>query len=367
MTDTRIIVFDMDGVITSEEGYWRAAACTVLDLAARFSEADSQRLVQSPLPPPVTIDRQAISAIKGLAINTNWDLCHLAAVMLCEGLAKAGHASQINGCDWSADHAIPLASWPGNLSADFAALLRDFLSLGLPGRGFELMEALARHTAGVGLNPELFVRQGPLWNWCFRHFQVWFTGTVAAASEGFAVSYAPPRAGILSDEELILPAPAIRETLRALAAEGWTLAVATGRTRTELIPTLGRFGLLEYFDPERIITHEEIAAAEAVLAAEGRPAPLSKPSPFPFLRALYPGSAPAALAFGHVGSVPPETIFVGDTVGDMAPARLLGARGVAVLTGPGGAAAELALRAAGATDVIADVTALPALLRGELT
>jgi phosphoglycolate phosphatase-like HAD superfamily hydrolase len=161
---------------------------------------------------------------------------------------------------------------------------------------------------------------------------------------------------------LILPPEPIRETLRALRHAGWTLAVATGRTREELLPTLQRFGLLELFNPRRIVTHDEISQAEAALSGADHAVHLSKPAPFPFLRAIFPDAEPAALASGEIGAVPLGTIFVGDTVGDMAPARRLGARGVAVLTGPGGASAEPALREAGATDVITDLTELPALL-----
>ncbi len=366
MNDSPLIVFDMDGVITSEEGYWRAAACTIVDLAARLGHVDSQGALagadSAHLPAAQRIHHPTIAAIKALAINTNWDLCHLAAVMLCREYARgsAERTRALNACDWTSDESMPVELWPDEISPEFDSLLRAFLALGVPGRGFELMENLAQRTVDEGLDAEAFIRKGPLWEWCFHRFQTWFAGSAPSAK---AITGAPDRPGIVHEEMLLLSAEPIRETLRALCDCGWTLAVATGRTRGELLPTLRRFGLLEFFDPRRIVTHDEISKAEHALAAAGQTAHLSKPGPFPFLRAIFPDTEPAKLAGDTVPAIPPRTIFVGDTVGDMAPARRLGACGVAVLTGAGGASGELALREAGATDVIADVTGLPALLR----
>src|SRR5258708_10966715 len=94
----RQIIFDMDGVITAEDGYWRAAGCALLDLAARLGHEPSQRVVSAEdrdgLPWQITPELTTIARAKSLLINTNWDLCHLAAIALAWRLCAhdAGNA-----------------------------------------------------------------------------------------------------------------------------------------------------------------------------------------------------------------------------------------------------------------------------------
>ncbi len=99
--------------------------------------------------------------------------------------------------------------------------------------------------------------------------------------------------------------PGIRETLDALDAEGYRLAVATGKSRRGLEATLGHHDLLDMFI--------------ALETSDGHP---SKP---------HPAMLEAAMAAG--GAAPHETLVIGDTSYDMLMANAAGARGIGVAWG----------------------------------
>jgi phosphoglycolate phosphatase-like HAD superfamily hydrolase len=307
MSSRRRIIFDMDGVVTSEEGYWRAAACALMELAEVVLPDD---------PWSLELDKEAIGMAKQRLINTNWDLCHIAALAL---MTQEEMPEQI----------------------ELGSMVRKALEAVPDASGYELMDQLAELAGG-----ERFRRHGPVWTWLFNRFQEWFNGLGG-------------RRGIIEDEPLILPPDDIRETLQELRKKGWELGIATGRTSAELLPTLERHDLLLLFEPTAFVTHDHVAAAEREV---GEGYHLSKPHPFPFLRALFPEMAAEKLLQAPWPKPEGEVIIVGDTAGDMRGAAALGVRAVAVLTGPAGAAAEVSLRAAGATDVIGDMRDLGVLL-----
>lgn len=338
----------MDGVITSEDGYWRAAACALLEFAAHLGHLHSQQEVaDETLPWRIRPDLRAIAEAKAFLINTNWDLCHLAALALCWRLCHdhRENTSRLLAIDWDGDGpSLPLL-WPAGLQPDLNSLIDGILPHASGQTGFTLLEALAAKT---GAAAPLLARKGPVWQWLYRRFQQWFNGQ-------------PGRKGIIENENLLLPPSRIAGALDVLRAGGWSLGIATGRTRDELLPTLRRFGLLSRFAEESIVTHDEVALAETVLAADGKTAHLSKPHPFPFLRALFPGQ-PAVRLLAGVHPPLAQVVIVGDTAADMAAAKALGVMAVGVLTGPGGASGGEALRAAGAQHLLPDVTHLPRLL-----
>lgn len=358
------IIFDMDGVITSEDGYWRAAACALLDFAAKLGHEPSRRAVsgddRDQLPWQLNPELPTIARAKALLINTNWDLCHLAAIALAWRLCahEKENALRLAQVDWRMDDPGPALSWPADFSPDLHHLLAEILPYAGPHTGFALLEALAEMTQAA----QLFVRKGPVWNWLFRHFQIWFNGTEAARKEGLDCDGVPSRKGIIADERLLIEPMRVAEALRQLRARGATLCVATGRTRAELVPTLARYDLLHFFAEESIVTHDEVAAAEQELSTQGVVAHLSKPHPFPFLRALLPAAPVAELLQPDAARVMPQAMIVGDTLADIAAAKTIGVTSVGVLTGPAGEGARETLLAGGATFIVPDLTHLPSLL-----
>src|SRR5437016_7471994 len=91
-----LIIFDLDGVITSEEAYWDAAGLTLHELlySPRYwdiegnrpggqykqyhptaTAEESRRISRAILPEP------EILALKARAINSNWDVCYAAVCL----------------------------------------------------------------------------------------------------------------------------------------------------------------------------------------------------------------------------------------------------------------------------------------------
>jgi len=129
------------------------------------------------------------------------------------------------------------------------------------------------------------------------------------------------------------PFPGARETLTALGAEGYLLAVATAKSRRGLAREFERSGFEPLFQASRTVDE----------------AP-SKP---------HPGMLEGI--FDELGVDPSEALMIGDTSWDLEMARNAGCPSVAVLSG---AQSEELLIEAGPLALLPDLTHLPAFLRG---
>jgi phosphoglycolate phosphatase len=124
----------------------------------------------------------------------------------------------------------------------------------------------------------------------------------------------------------------IADLLHALRAEGWALAVATGKSDRGLTACLDAHGLTDLF--------------VSLQTADRHP---SKPHPAMLEAALFEAAAD-----------PREAVMIGDTSYDMAMAR---AAGIAAIGVAWGYHPVPELRAAGAEAIARDVTALGTALR----
>lgn len=363
-----MLIFDLDGVITSERRYWEAAKATtahllgaepLLGLAGYFD-------LGAPGSPDLAALEAAIHDLKGRGINSNWDKTFLIAGLHLIGVLRHRLADDDAPAVRAAlgDAGAPLERRLRALGEALrgrpyraelgAGAMAEFLAGHGDQRGAALLEALGPFAArrlGGGLLP--LEHKGALWQLCYELFQAFYTGALAH----------PAFAAGPGGEETVLPAEALAGALGALAAAGrYTLGVATGRPLDETLGPLERAGLLRLFDPRRVITIDEVFAAEAGLAG----AFLGKPHPFSILKAIDPDAGAAQLLaraerpgqHGHVA-------YVGDSPSDVVAARRAGCVSVAVLTGarPGARDAAAAELAALGCDVLLDsVLELPALL-----
>ena len=134
--------------------------------------------------------------------------------------------------------------------------------------------------------------------------------------------------GALEDEPLF---DGIEAVLANLAADGWVLGVATGKSDRGLAHVLARHGLAD-----RFVTLQ---------TADRHP---SKPHP-----------AMLAAAMADAGAVPAATVMIGDTSFDMAMARAVGVRAIGVAWGYHD---DAELIEAGADVVATTVADLPGLM-----
>lgn len=226
-----LIVFDLDGVITTEAGYWAIVRKGLRPIVP-------PEVADDPFPPDF------IYWAKNHAINHNWDAAFVA-------LTAAGRYDEFRAA-------------------------HEHLS------GRALLEACPGY------------RDEP-WRQLHRSLQ--------------AIQDASP----LPDEGLHTPEET-KALFETLATRGFTFAVATGRPRPEALAPLDRLGIRRFFEDRRIITHQDVEAAEREAAI-----PLGKPHPFVVYRAMYPD-----LPLDTILHLPPEphpnTWFIGDTASDMGAA-----------------------------------------------
>ena len=153
---------------------------------------------------------------------------------------------------------------------------------------------------------------------------------VEALAEAFRSAYFDLHDGAAAGEPLY---PDIAATLNALHHSGWTLGIATGKSRRGLDRLLAQHGL------ERLFA--------TLQTADLHP---SKPDP-----------AMVRAALAETGCAPARCVVIGDTAYDMAMAR---AGGAAALGVSWGYHAPAALVAAGAITVAEHVTDIQSIIEG---
>lgn len=325
-----LVIFDVDGVLLSEERYFDAAAlaaaATVAScdgLGAAFEEeklaldqvaslGDVRRLRERFLPDGL------IRALRERAVNSNWDKACAAALLALEDVLKA--------------NSHPRHRWTPRIHEGrlWTSRLR-----GAQGSGVDFMrelEGIVRQLIASGPKAEAAQIPGTLCEEVKERFQRYFLGDEGATNTFL-------RMGLASYDEPLLPAPKLRATLEALIENGWTLGIGTGRPRVEAVRALDAVGAWALFDPDHICTFDEVRARERQLQLPA--GDLAKPHPYTFVhakgnwkgRVLVVGDSPAdylaataALCdFIGVGSArdfprmePPATGWV-DSVAELPP------------------------------------------------
>ncbi len=196
-----LIVFDLDGVITSEEAYWDAAGLTLHELlySPRYWDVDGNPLgvgeqdkqyrpaetaEESRCISRAVLPEAEILALKARAINSNWDVCYAAVCLrLINLLALLPDISTL----------LPLRPWDAGWRAAFRRQISGTSSghlnpAGYPTRlnthlfdtpifkgyvGLELINRLDVYASEVLGHPvkDVFSRYSPLWALCQDIFQ----------------------------------------------------------------------------------------------------------------------------------------------------------------------------------------------------
>ena len=327
----KTIIFDMDGVITSEQNYWNIAALTAYELlndklyygsgSVSASTGESFREIRAEL---FDSDRFIIAA-KEKGVNSNWDLCYLAFCHLAGGAAPAEMTDHfING---------------GKLA-------------------FELYEEAANIAAkALSLPGSETVRNGPLWQQCRNLFQEWYLGDKLYEEMEGRKSAGKGKPGMWQTEIPVVPVEGLRTLLKTLSQSGKILGIATGRSRFELAKPLESWDCLDYFTPSASVDSDFIVRGEKNLRRAGISGSLSKPHPYMFLKALYGTDYDDVRLYnGDYDPAPvDETLVVGDAGSDILAAKAMGADFLAVLTGVSGERARSYFEEIGAEYILPNV------------
>lgn len=313
----RKIIFDLDGVITSESVFWDAAALTVAEFMGQ------------PLLSPASLREKyfygdrVIRLVKNRGVNSNWDLVYLT-----------------------------LAFWETDSRGVFEAISA------LDMQAFDLYRAAGERLAEKTGRPLSEVaRGGPFWQTLADSFQEWFLGSTTFSE----VNGKPPRGarpGLWDSEEPIVGRENLTRTLTALKNEGISLRIGTARPLPEGVAPLRRWGVYGLFDDEGVITYNFIRRAEEAQGKTG----LGKPHPYIFLKAYFGKDFPDEdILAGRYEKDFSDCLIVGDAGADLFAARAMGADFAAVLTGIAGEDARPFFAENGAKYILPDITALMGL------
>ena len=382
------VIFDMDGVVTSEEEYWLAAELTVLELlySEQFVnlENDVLRTVLFKPGRAVAVDKfvspKFIGMLKSNGINSNWDLTFFScAIYLTELLFVARDSGILDTVSVDGFNEQTLQelgrSMPNrrkylehidHASAFFAQFFKVWLKdIGDsettdPGALFERgMNAwLAERT---GIETELFRRGNAFWHLCRTLFQERFLGDTLFDQEEGGRKSRMYKDGLIHFEMPIISLNKLIDAVGLLKDAGLTLGVATGRPYREILIPLEKWGLLHFFDPDRIATHRDMQRAEQNCAGEGAVS-LAKPHPFIYLRALFPDKTDEdvmamPMPLENAGSV----LIVGDSAVDVLAAKAMGCPSAVVMTGVGDLRAAHHLKSLEPEFVLEDVSSIKEL------
>lgn len=299
------IVFDMDGVITSEYAYWYSAALTVYDLLVSHEHygacgIDRAWLRKNYLDVYNTVmcGGRTVSAVKRLGVNTNWDL---AFIVFCVSRYIDPYLDRLDYAHFQS-----------------VCMFIENIDMQAP----ELYEAVA--LLAVQSDDKYkeghFDRSGKFFSEDIMNtFDLWYSGC-----EEFE--------GIFSEEVLLFPPDDIKNLLEKLKAKKIRLGIGTGRPTDEIENPLKTYGIYDYFDRDLYCSYDEVVKAEEELKSE---VPLAKPEPYVFLKAAIGSKySDKDLVDGNYDTKDTErTLIVGDAPSDLYSAKKAGFKFLAVLTG----------------------------------
>ncbi len=367
------LIFDLDGVITSERKYWNTARLTVweliesddyLSLKNYFGAGKhfSGEILQAG---EKVIPSSLIYELKNRAINSNWDITYLVASLRLVGILDQStgafhHAKRVAAIFNSNAVAEEKLHSVGRLLAESEAdlrsgnaMLRQFFSEIDTLTGTALLDHLPFFVQNkLGIESSFFAHKRDLWQLCYQNFQDWYEGkktsTYTNAQQRlpllpseqnnasstrrpvFPYSAAPEKKTVINPARIGAVLKKLRDSGR------YTLGIATGRPKIEAIEPLKAVGLLQYFEKGQIVTYDEVIEAETILAQSGEIARLGKPHPFVLLKAIYPDEAVKTLCsveFWHKDHS--NAAFIGDSTSDVKAAQKAGCVAIGVLTGLG--------------------------------
>lgn len=305
------IVFDIDGVITSESAYWDAAALTVLqqiEADELFKDAvDVEYYVThvEDIRKNVFVDDKLIGVLKDKGVNSNWDLAYVTF-----GIAKILDTKDFN----------KVLEYAENMNDDI------FISYK------EIAEGLEKR-----LNIPDASRTSELWDKLRMRFQEWVLGDKLFEK---IYKYKPSQTGkpgLLAGEEPVVDGDGLKNIMYALKESGKRLCTATGRVWEELESPLKKFGIMDCFAKDGFINFNNVTEVQEKLGVQ-----VTKPHPYMFQKALYGSDYPDKdiLDENFDKTLIKNTLVVGDAGADILGAKAMGADFCAVLTGVKGKEAK---------------------------
>lgn len=366
----KMILFDVDGVLLSEERYFDASALTVWEMlfsskylglpGDNFESALTEEAIRR-IRNEVFVNDRVLDFMKSRGINANWDMVYLSfshqLLCLMEKLIP-NHKEEVEkilGAQISRESIARLSQlWAGQpFMVNYHSFIDDFAPSSAEKQALLLyLNDLAKQK--LGIETTVFSRTSELWELCQETFQEWYLGDQLVEQSIDRPAYQLGKKGFLSDEIPIVDPTEMAAMLSALKQKGLTLGIGTGRPTIETIIPLKEMGLIGFFDPNRVVTASHVLDAEN---EHPERAPLAKPQPFCYIKGWLGLDAanqecfdfPLPMKDGN------ELLIVGDSVADYMAAKSMGCKFAATLTGLTGQDARVKFEELGADYILNDV------------
>lgn len=348
------IIFDVDGVLLSEEHYFDASALTVWEmlLSSNYLGLNPDHFKTKLTNEEVFEIRknvfqrdEILKFLKSRGLNANWDMIFLTfSHQLIYLLSQIKDESEEISNSISGEinreklRKIGIVLNDYKLKIDFSLFIEDFRkSEGGKENLFKFLDQLAFEKLGV--KTEIFQSKGELWSVCEHVSQEWYVGDSNVLASTGRPSVQKGKKGFLEDEKTLAPSDKVQDLFAWLLKKGLSIGVGTGRPNLETIKPFEHLEWKQYFKTDHIITADEVLLAQRIVKDERS---LSKPHPYTFLQSFYGKGKPAkeCLNMQLPITAGKEILVVGDSLADLLAAREMGAVFAAVLTGLSGKSAR---------------------------
>lgn len=346
----KTILFDVDGVLLSEERYFDASALTVWEMLIssnylalspeKFKTDYSDKEIEE-IRNVVFENDKILKFQKSRGLNANWDMIYLSFAHQLIHLLSQIKEYEIENirkwCQAPINHKTLL---------EIGGVLNNYsveLDFGLFVKEFERSEATKQELLDylnvltfekLGVETSSF-QKGELWSVCEHVSQEWYVGDANIIASTGKPSVQKGKKGFLVNETTLAPKEDIGKLFQFLTASGIEIGIGTGRPELETIQPFQHLDWLKHFDVSRIVTADDVAKAEQELP-EGKS--LSKPHPYTYILGLHRKdlsvqeclNTPLPIKDGD------SVLIVGDSLADLLAARQMGCQFAAVLTGLSG-------------------------------
>lgn len=372
----KTILFDIDGVILSEERCFDASALTVWELmnSSRYLGGATEAFTPKPdesqiraIRKEVFDDDHALSFIKSLGINSNWDIVYLIfSYQFISALTQLSTNDQDKINEWLTEpfqqkRLSEISSLlPHPLQPNYKAFVKDFEGRVTSKQDlFDHLNTLAKEKLGVATHS--FSKQHGLWDLGRRVYQEWYVGDSFIEESIGQKANQEGKVGFLEDEIPLAPPKEFVQLFSTLIENGFQIGFGTGRPDIETYEPLKGLGLLELVDDKRITTSSDVIKAES----KQQDVPLGKPHPYTYLQSYFTKTMASSDVINQTlplkeGS---EILIVGDSIADGLAAKAIGAKFAAVLTGLTGEEARSEFITLGADYILSHVRDVLPLLK----
>ncbi|MFL6558501.1 MAG: HAD family hydrolase [Bacillus sp. (in: firmicutes)] len=346
----KTILFDVDGVLLSEEHYFDASALTVWEMLTscnylglepeKFKTDYNAEEIQE-IRELVFENDKVLKFMKSRGLNANWDMIYLSfSHQLIHLLSQIKDSESEKIDKWCQapinretllDVGRVLSNY--HVKMDFSLFVEEFTrSEATKQELLSYLNELAKEKLGV--ETSIFLK-GELWSVCEHVSQEWYVGDEHVLASTGRPSVQIGKKGFLANETTLAPRQEIDELFQFLNASGFTIGIGTGRPDLETIQPFQHLDWLKHFDVNRIVTADEVLKAEKELPERKS---LSKPHPFTYIMGLLGKETSVQECLNT--KLPIENaktvLVVGDSLADLLAARQLGCQFAAVLTGLSG-------------------------------